>query len=184
MPLGTAIPYGLRDIKLTPYTDAAGTTLGAPVDLPYARTLSFTDTAEYAELRGDDRLVTSVGQGTVVNWELESGGISFEAFKVMSGGAVTTTGTAGTEKKVYSKTATDKRPWFKIEGQSISDSGGDVHCVIYKARATGELSGTWGDGEFFLTAGSGIGVAPESGDNANQLYDFVQNATATAIPAT
>lgn len=182
MALGTAIPYGLRDIKLTPYTDAAGTTLGtASVDLPYARTLSFTDTEEFAELRGDDRLVTSVGQGPVVNWELESGGISLEAYKVMAGGTVATTGTEGTEKKVYSKSVNTARPWFQIEGQSISDSGGDVHCLIYKARATGELSGSWGDGEFFLTSASGIGVAPETGTNANKLYDFVQNATATAI---
>ena len=58
----TAIPYGLRDIKITPYTDAAGTVLGSPIDLPYARTLSFTDTEDFEELRGDDRVVATHGQ--------------------------------------------------------------------------------------------------------------------------
>ena len=44
-----SLPYGLRDIKLTPYTDAAGTILASvSIDLPIARTLGFTDTEEEA----------------------------------------------------------------------------------------------------------------------------------------
>lgn len=182
--MSNTIPYGLRDIKITPYTDAAGTTLGTPLDLPYARTLSFKDTEEFQELRGDDRVVASHGNGTSVEWELESGGLPFACFKAMSGGTVTTTGTAGTEKTVYAKKITDQRPWFKLEGQAISDSGGDVHCVIHKCKATGELSGEWADGEFFLTSASGIGIAPDSGDNADLLYEFISNATVTAIDVT
>lgn len=177
----TAIPYGLRDIKLTPYTDGEGTTLGTPIDLPYARTLSFTDTEEFNELRGDDRVVASRGNGASVSWELESGGLPFDAFRAMGGGTIEETGTGATQRTVYSKKTTDSRPWFRIEGQAISDSGGDVHCIIYKAKATGELSGTWADGEFFLTAGSGMGIAQETGDDADKLYDFVHNASVTPI---
>ena len=55
MPLPTPLPYGIRDIKVTPYTDAAATTLAATsIDLPNARTLSFSETEEFTELRGDD----------------------------------------------------------------------------------------------------------------------------------
>lgn len=175
------IPYGLRDIKITPYTDGAGTTLGTAVDLPYARKLSFKDTEEFQELRGDDRVVATHGTGPSCEWELESGGLPFEAFKAMGGGTITESGTGGTAKSVFSKKVTDIRPWFRIEGQAISDSGGDVHCVIYKCKATGELSGEWNDGEFFLTAASGVGIAQEDGDDADKLYDFISNATATAI---
>lgn len=179
----TTLPYGLRDVKLTAYTDAAGTTLAATsIDLPNARTLSFTDSEDFEELRGDDKLVASHGTGAAVAWDIESGGLPFEAYQLMSGGTLTTSGTGPTGKTVYSKTTIDQRPYFKIEGQAISDSGGDVHVVIYRAKATGDLSGEWSDGSFFLTSASGIAIAPADGQtNANKLYDFVYNATTTAI---
>jgi hypothetical protein len=63
-PLATPLPYGLRDVKLTPYSDASGSVLGATViDLPNSRTLSFSETEEFEELRGDDRVVTTRGRG-------------------------------------------------------------------------------------------------------------------------
>ena len=35
-------------------------------------------------------------------------------------------------------------------GQSISDSGGDFWTVVYRARATGDISGEFADGAFFI----------------------------------
>lgn len=173
-----SLPYGLRDIKITPYTDVAGTTLAATmIDLPVARTLSFSDTEDFEQLRGDDGVAADHGNGASVEWELESGGLPFNAFKAMAGGTVTESGVSPAAKRVFSKKATDQRPWFRIEGQVISDSGGDVHCVIYRCKATGELSGEFSDGAFFLTAASGVGRAVVSGTNIDKLYDFVQNET-------
>ena len=41
-PVTDALPYGVRDIKITPYVDAAGTVLDTvSIDLPYIQTLSF-----------------------------------------------------------------------------------------------------------------------------------------------
>lgn len=177
-----SLPYGLRDIKLTPYTDAAGTILAATsIDLPVARTLSFTDTEAFEQLRGDDRVAAEHGNGAQVEWELESGGLPFAAFRAMAGGTITESGTEGSAKRVFSKKVTDQRPYFRIEGQVISDSGGDLHAVIYRAKATGELSGEFSDGSFFLTSASGVGHAVVSGENADKLYDFIQNETVTAF---
>lgn len=176
--MGTALPYGIRDIKLTPFTDAAGTTLATTsVDLPYARTLSFSEVEDFTELRGDDRIVAQHGSGPTVEFEFESGGLDFAAFKVMAGGTIVESGTGATLKTVYSKKSTDQRPWFRVEGQAISDSGGDVHTVLYKCKCTDDLSGEFTDGEFFLTSASGIGI----GDADDNLYDFVQNAVVTAF---
>lgn len=176
--MGTSLPYGIRDIKLTPYTDAAGTTLATTsVDLPYARTLSFSEVEDFTELRGDDRLVAQHGSGPSVEFEFESGGLDFDAFKVMAGGTIVTTGTGATLKTVYSKKSIDQRPWFRVEGQAISDSGGDVHTILYKCKCTDDLSGEFADGEFFLTSASGVGI----GDADDKLYDFVQNAVVTAF---
>lgn len=178
----TSLPYGLRDIKLTPYTDAEGKTLAeSSIDLPNARTFSFAEAEEFTELRGDDKVVASRGQGASVDWDLESGGLPFEAFKAMAGGTITTTGTTPAQKKVLAKKTTDARPYFKIEGKAISDSGGDVHCVLDRCKATGELSGEFTDGEFFLTAASGIAMGSLITGREDLLYEFVQNETATDI---
>lgn len=184
MTMPIALPFGLRDIKLTPFTDQSATTLGTPVDLPNARTLSFAEVEEFEDLRGDDRLVASHGSGPNVEWELEGGGISFEAGAVMYGGLVTTTGTGSTAKKSWVKKVTDQRPYFKLEGQSISDSGGDVHCIIYRAKATDNLEGEFGDGQFFLTGASGMGYSSLVTANLDKVWEFVQNASETAISLT
>lgn len=176
------LPYGLRQIRLTPYTDAAATTLGTAVTLPYGRTLSFSEVEDFEDLRGDDQLITSHGSGPHVEWELESGGVSLEAVAVMYGGTVATTGTTPNQVKTLSKVVTDLRPFFRIEGRSISDSGGDFHCIIYKAKSTDNLGGEFSDGQFFLTGAKGLGYASTESASLAKVWAFVQNETAVVIP--
>jgi hypothetical protein len=182
MPLTThPLPYGLRDVKITPYTDAAATTLGTSVDLPVGRTFSFSEAEEFTELRGDDKVVATRGQGSTVEFELESGGISLDAWKVLSGGTLTTTGTAPAQSKKLSKKSTDARPYFKVEGQIISDSGGDVHCVLPKCKVTDSLEGEFSDGEFMLTNASGTAIGSTLTGQEDVVYEMTQNETAVAI---
>ena len=184
-PIPTALPYGLRDVKLTQYTDASGSVLGSTaVDLPNSRTLSFSETEEFEELRGDDRVVTTRGRGAIVEWEVESGGLSLDVWKVMSGGKIIESGTTPNIKRIYRKCGRDSRPWFYTEGQAISDSGGDIHGILYRCRVTEELEGEFADGEFFLTSGSGQALPLlEDGEGDDILYDLVHNQTAVAIGA-
>lgn len=183
-PLATALPYGIRDCKLTPYADAGGTILGnSSVDLPYMQTFSFSETEEFQELRGDDKLITTRGQGAQVEWELESGGISLKAWAVFSGGTVTESGTTPNRKVVMRKLATANRPYFRVQGQAISDSGGDLHTIVYRCRCNDTIEGEFADGEFFATSVSGLGL-PLLDEGFDLLYDFIQNETATAIPST
>lgn len=182
MSMPVALPFGLRDIKLIPYTDASATVLQASmVDLPYARTLSFTEAEDFEDLRGDDELVTSHGSNAWVEWELESGGISLEAWAILSGGEVTVSGVTPNVVKRYRKRTTTQKPSFMLIGQSISDSGGDVHCVMYRCKVTDNLEGEFGDNAFFLTAGSGMGYGSRRPGEDGLLYDFVQNETITSI---
>jgi len=182
-PMATALPYGIRDIKLTPYTDASGMILATEsIDLPNARTFSFSESEDFEELRGDDRVVTSRGKGSSVEWELESGGISHEAWQAMTGGNVIESGVSPSRTKTFRKCGRDQRPWFRVDGQAISDSGGDIHAVVYRCRTTKELEGEFNDGEFFLTSCKGMGyplLADEVG--ADVLYDMIQHETATAV---
>lgn len=170
-----ALPFGLRDVKLRPLT---GETAGASVDLPNSRTFSFTESEAFEELRGDDGLVALHGSGPTVSWDLEGGGTSFEAIKTMFGGTIIETGTTPNQIKTLRKLGTDQRPYFQVEGQAISDSGGDFHIVVYRCKADGDLSGTMADGSFMLTGASGRGL-PRASDS--RAWDFVQNESATAI---
>lgn len=183
-PMPTALPYGIRDCKLTPYTDSAGSVLGGTsIDLPYMQTFSFSETEEFQELRGDDKVITTRGQGSQVEWSLESGGISLKAWAVFTGGTVTESGTTPNRKVVLRKLATASRPYFRVEGQAISDSGGDLHTIVYRCRCNDSIEGEFADGEFFATSVSGLGL-PLLDADFDLLYDFVQNETAVAISAT
>ncbi len=177
------LPFGLRDVKITPYTTAAATVLAASsIDLPNGRTFAFVEAEDFTELRGDDRLVASHGAGPNVEWNLEGGGISFEAVQAMYGGTIVETGVTPNQVKKLRKKVTDQRPYFKVEGQSISDSGGDFHIVVWRCKSSDNLEGTMADGEFMLTAASGKGLPSLLASDLDYVWDFVQNETATAIP--
>lgn len=188
MPLGMSLPYGLRDVKLVQYPTLEAVAFGSTaVDLPVARTMSFNDTEEYNDLRGDDALQTSHGQGSQVEWEIESGGISFAAHTILAGGAVIETGVAPNQVKRYRKKSTDQRPFFVAIGQAISDNGGDFKPVIWRCRSTGNVEGELADGEFLIPTVSGIGFPCKvSGlvgglEILDSVYDFVQAETITSI---
>jgi hypothetical protein len=176
-----ALPYGLRDVRLYPL--AADWSLGTGVDLPVARVFTFSDTEAFTELTGDDTTQASHGAGPVVEWELEAGGISLAAYQVMAGGAIVRTGVTPNIKDTFTKLTTDSRPYFQVEGRAISDSGGDVHTIVYRCKADSNLEGTFEGGNFFLTKGKGKGYGDNVGASPTfKLYQFVQNETGVAIP--
>lgn len=176
MPLGTTLPYGLRDVKVTPYDESG--TLGTAVDLPNSQTFSFEESEDFEELRGDDKVVATRGKGPSVAWSLESGGISLEAYAVMNGGTIDETGTTPAQVKTYTKLSTDAKPRFRAEGQAISESGGDFHVDLKNCKASDGIEGELADGTFWVTSASGTAIGDPDTD---EIYLFVQNETATAI---
>jgi hypothetical protein len=180
--LDQALPFGIRDTHVTPYTDAANTTLGATsTDVPNARDMSFSEAEDFEELRGDDKSIAYRGKGAHVEWSMEHGGISLAAYKAMAGGTITTSGTTPDTVTTFSKKVTDARPYFQAEGQSINDNGGDWHVVLYKCRVTGNLTGDQADGSFWLTGADGVALPANLTGKEDALYDFVFNETAVDI---
>jgi hypothetical protein len=175
-----ALPYGLRDTKVTAYTDSS--TLDATeVDAPNARTMSFSEAEDFEELRGDDKVIAIRGKGASVDWEMEHGGIALSAYKSLAGGTVTTTGVTPNQVTTFRKKVTDQRPYFKAEGQAISDNGGDFHAILYRCRASDSLEGELGDGAFWLTKASGSALPSLITGLEDVLYDFVLNETPLGI---
>ena len=183
-PVTDGLPYGVRDIKLTQYLDALGMILGpSSVDLPYIQTLNFTEAEEYSELRGDDKLITTRGKGSQVNWDLESGGLPIAAWAVFTGGSVIERGLAPDREIELQKTATQARPWFRIDGKIISDSGGDVLVRIYRCRANGDITANFQDGEFQTSNVTGVGY-PLLDDTNDLLYSIFRRETSKALTLT
>lgn len=183
-PLGTALPYGMRDCKLTPYDDEGGSVLGdVSYDLPNMQTFSFSEAEEFQDLRGDDRTVTTRGRGSQVEWSLEAGGYDIAIWSILTGGIIIEEGLTPNRRVIMRKFSTASRKYFRMEGQAISDSGGDVHSIVYRCRANDAIEGTFADGEFFITSGSGLGL-PLLDDDFDLLYDHVHNETVTSIPLT
>lgn len=179
-----ALPYGVRDVKLTQYTDALGMVLGdASVDLPYIQTLNFTEAEEFAELRGDDKLITTRGRGSMVNWDLESGGLPISAWAVVTGGSVIERGLEPNREIELQKKATQARPWFRIDGKIISDSGGDILVRIYRCRANGDITANFTDGEFTTSQVAGVGY-PLLDDTNDLLYSIFRRETSEALSLT
>lgn len=179
--MDNSLPFGMRDTVLTPYTTDLATTLGTAGDYPNARTMSFSEAEDYEELRGDDKLVAIRGLGAQVEWEMEHGGISLPAYKTINGGTSVTTGVTPDTITTYTKKVTDVRPYFKAEGQSISDSGGDFHAVLFKSRASGGIEGELADGSFWLTSASGVALPATLTGEEDTLYKFIINETVTDI---
>lgn len=167
-------PYGLRDIKLVP----EGVT-PTPVDLPAARQLSVKPRITAAEIKGDDVLKAAVSFIEGAEWSLEAGGISLEAYAVLTGATAESAGVTPARTVTTTVVGGQNMPYFKIYGQAMGESGSDIHCKIFKAKVT-SLDGTFGTDAFYVTQCSGIAVPDSAGD----VYEFVQNETSTALPTT
>ena len=183
-PVADALPYGVRDCKLTPYNDAQGTVLdNESIDLPNMQTLTFSEKEEFQELRGDDKLITTRGKGAQVDWSIEAGGMSVKAWAVLTGADVIETGLTPNRKIILRKKATTTRPFFRIDGRIVSDSGGDVHVRIYRCRCNDSIQGDFKDGEFFVTSAAGVGL-PLLDDTNDLLYDIIRHETPTVLTLT
>lgn len=165
-------PFGIRDIKLT---NAAGTT---QVDLPSGTRLMFRERLTSGELRGDDVTLSIVAITDALEWELEAGGISLEAYALMTGRTATEASTTPNRTLTLTGVAGNNFPYFKIYGKSVGDiSTDDIHVKIYKAKLTSPIEGEFSDTQFFVTKCGGVAV-----DNGTKIFDIVQNETATTLP--
>jgi hypothetical protein len=182
--LPDALPYGIRQIMLTPYLDAQGTQLAnTSYPLPVAMTLGFSESEQFDELRGDDILVAVHGRGPEVDWSLGAGGLPIMAWSIISGAMVIEEGVAPMRQVRLRKSGDDVRPYFRIDGRVICDSGGNIIARIYRCKVNGKIQGDQKGGAFMTSNIDGIGI-PMVGDSARWLYEIIQNETDSAIGTT
>lgn len=167
-------PFGLREIKLV--GGASGTTV---VSLDAAIELKFKENVTGGRLRGNDSIKASVAFGDSLEWELSSGGIPLDAYAIMTGRTLTTTGTTPSRVTTGTFKAGDVMPYFKIYGKAMGPSGDDTHVKMTYCKLDADgLEGSFKDGEFLITKCKGISLDKDG----NGYAQVVQNETTTALP--
>lgn len=175
---GHSLPFGLREVVITPISEAGVLLVGQALKLPASRTFSFSETEDFEELTGDDTTVASHGSGPVVEWELEGGGISLAIWQALAGGRVVESGASPNGVRKFSKSTAESRPYFQVAGRAISDNGGDFVGRVFRCKADGDLEVELSGGSFLLTSASGKGYGREAD---GELYEFIENETPSAL---
>lgn len=178
-------PYGLHRLWVTPYTDTDGSILGdTSYRLPLARTFAFTENEDNDTLDGDDKASVAIqGKGATVSGTLEGGGLDLTTFAIITGGTLTESGTGVTLKRSVLKKGSDSRPYFRAEGQVISNGGGDNVIRVFRCKANGKIQADSKYGAFMIPSIDIMGT-PMPGDDDDYLWEIEFNATKTTLSAT
>jgi len=158
-------PMGIKQIKIK---------VGAVVkELPAGITLKFKEKVISARGRGGDRLVALASVPDGVEWEMGSLGVPLEAYAMMTGLTVDTTGTTPNQIKTLSSSDSNRYPYFDIYGKSLGVGADDIHVHIINAKLTEGMDAPYEDGKF-----TNSGFKGEALD-----WELVQNETAATLPA-
>lgn len=167
----TAKPFGIKEVKLTPLPSGTAVTLEAE------RVLTFKEQVVSANLLGRGKIVSvaTVAQGA--DFSLEEGGIPLEAYALMTGRTVTT---SGTTPNVITTLVGDSEvyfPYFKIEGRAVGeDATDDIRVTLWHCKLTSGMEGSIQDGQFFVTKCQGI--ATDDGTNGVWKWDHRETGVA------
>lgn len=143
--------------------------------LPSARTLEFEEMVVTGQSTGDDQLSAIVTIPTGIKGKIEKGGMSLEAYSLMTGHTFGETGS--TPDQVGTLTADSSRfPYFQVYGKSLGDEGDDVHIHLKKVKLTSGLKGSFAYGEFFSSEMEFEGIKV-----AGEAFEVISNETATDI---
>jgi hypothetical protein len=178
-------PYGLHRLWITGYTDTDGTILAdTSYRLPLAQTLAFTENEDNDTLDGDDKAAVAIqGKGATVAGSLEAGGLDMMTFSLISGGQLIESGVEPNVKRTVRKKGSDQRPYFRVEGQVISNGGGDNVARIFRCKANGKIQADMKYGTFMVPSIDFMGT-PMPGDDDDYLWEIEFNEQKTTLGST
>lgn len=178
-------PYGLHRLWITGYTDVDGTILAdTSYRLPLARTLAFTENEDTDTLDGDDRAAAAIqGKGSTVSGTLEGGGLDLTTLAIIAGAQLIESGVGPTLKRTVRKRGSDQRPYWRVEGQVISNGGGDNVIRIFRCKANGKIALDSKYGAFMVPSIDFMGT-PMPGEDSDYLWEIDYNATKTTLGST
>ncbi|OBK04708.1 fibronectin type III domain-containing protein [Mycolicibacterium conceptionense] len=178
-------PYGLHRVWITPYLDTDGTILGpTSYRLPIAQTLAFTESEDFDTLDGDDKAAVAIqGKGATVDGSIEAGGLDMMCWSIFTGGQLIESGVEPNVKRVLRKKGSDQRPYWRAEGQALSNGGGDNVSRIFRCKANGKIQADMKYGTFMVPSIDFMGT-PMPGDDDDYLYEIEFNQQKSTLGST
>lgn len=173
--------YGVADAKIFPLTSdtTSALTYGAAIDVPGIQSVKLTPNYEDKELKGDDAVLEADTKLLSIDFSFQHAKLSFDALAVLEGGTVADSGVSPNQKSTYSQTTASKPQYFKFEAQVryVDIAAGDVHLVLYKAKAGKVDIEVKGDDYVIASvSGKAIGTIKDG-----KVKDIVINETEVAI---
>lgn len=162
-------PFGLRELKIT---DSNGANALA---LPVAMILHVTPRILATQFAAEGLVVGVQSALVALDWEMEAGGISLEAFAKLIGDTNASAGSAPNRTLTLSADVGVTFPTVRIYGRAMGEGSDDVHVKLWACTLT-NIEGTFRVGEFWVTSCAGVAISSASG-----LVDFVQHETAVAL---
>lgn len=171
-PTFATMPFGLRQVRVS---NMAGT---LEEDFDAAQEFTFEPEWTTAKQRGNDRTVGSFAHVSGGKGEFMDGKLSTTARAIVFGGTITQTGTSPNEQASMKWGGDGNMPYFKLQGKVMTESGGDLHIVIYKCMAVGGGNLEFKDGEFWSP---GFEFEAVYDDVAGCVWEEIAHETTTAL---
>lgn len=181
--------YGVDDFKLFPITedDTAKFTCGEAIDGVGVKQVSLTFEADEKDLTGDEMTLDTISKVKSITVSTEVAKLNLEAMALFTGGTLTNATDSAT-LSIGSK-ASGNQKYFQAQFQikTTDNEGGDLHYIVYKAKATSTpINGTEDDYATFTIDCKGVFTTHEFGtsdDKEQKLVDIKVNKTVTALAA-
>lgn len=180
--------YGVDDFKMFPITqdDTTAFKCGTAVDGVGVKTVSITFEADEKDLTGDEMTLDTISKIKSITVSTEIAKLNLEAMELFTGGKLTNSTDSATLS--IGSNASGNQKYFQAQFQikTTDNEGGDLHYIVYKAKATATpINGTEDDYATFTIDLKGVFTTHEFGTESKEqkLIDIKVNKTATALAA-
>lgn len=181
--------YGVDDFKVYPITEDTNGSFkcGEAIDCVGVKQVSLTFEAEEKDLTGDEMTLDTISKVKSITVSTEVAKLNLEAMALFTGGTLTNATDSAT-LSIGSK-ASGNQKYFQAQFQikTTDNEGGDLHYIVYKAKATSTpINGTEDDYATFTLDLKGVFTTHEfgtEGDKEQKLVDIKINKTVTALTA-
>lgn len=181
--------YGVDDFKLFPITQDDDTTFtcGNAIDAVGVKQVSITFEADEKDLTGDEMTLDTIAKVKSITVSTEIAKLNLDALALFTGGTVTDSTNSSTLS--IGSNASGNQRYFQAQFQikTTDNEGGDLHYIVYKAKATSTpINGTEDDYATFTIDCKGVFTTHKFGTGTaaeQKLVDIQINETVTALAA-
>lgn len=181
--------YGVDDFKLFPITqdDDEKFTCGSAIEGVGVKQVSITFEADEKDLTGDEMTLDTIAKIKSITVSTEIAKLNLDAMALFTGGTVTDSTDSATLS--IGSNASGNQKYFQAQFQikETDNEGGDLHYIVYKAKATSTpINGTEDDYATFTIDCKGVFTTHEFGEGTakeQKLVDIKVNKTATDLAA-